>query len=175
MMNIQEKIILYTIQQMKALTTVHVARVLFDGAILPEFDLKTGLFELKEKGYLRQKFSQEGIRYVITPEGEKALAEILQSEPIENPEALNNRIAVCRAQFQKEGNYIAQYTEQATSVFPVFLSIKKGDAITLQISILASDEATAKYMTKHWMEKADATHEALCKMLAEGMDQAKFE
>jgi DNA-binding PadR family transcriptional regulator len=163
-MNGQSWSILLAVKNMGPLTPSQLSRFLFDSGLVPAFDLLPALSPLKEEGLLKQGMSLTGITYFLTPEGEEALAALNRFTEIS--------IEYC-AVFAKEKEYIAQYTEQANGIFPLFLSIRKKEKILMQVNILVQDEATAKAVTRNWMENAHKTYDAVWESISDGLGLSK--
>jgi DNA-binding PadR family transcriptional regulator len=170
-MNGQSWSILLAVKNMGPLTPSQLSRFLFDSGLVPAFDLLPALSPLKEEGLLKQGMSLTGITYFLTPEGEEALA--AQAVPVETLNRFTEISIEYCAVFAKEKEYIAQYTEQANGIFPLFLSIRKKEKILMQVNILVQDEATAKAVTRNWMENAHKTYDAVWESISDGLGLSK--
>ena len=72
-------------------------------------------------------------------------------------------------------DFIAQYTEQATGVVPVFLSIRKNDKILFKIHVIVPDVETADKIQRHWTENAQAAYESTWKSIAGDLPMPVFD
>lgn len=162
--------ILLALHKMGAMMPSQLSRFLFDTRLAEAFDIVPMLSRLREEGLLKQGLSVTGITYTLTQAGEA----VLESQAAEiSDDSLCQFEAVSREYneiFKNEKDYIAQYTEQANGIFPLFLSIRKKEKILMQVNILVNDEATAKAITKSWMEHAAQTYDAVWTNISEGLD-----
>jgi hypothetical protein len=173
-MNERQLSILIALKEMGALTPARLARFLFDPGMIEEFDLIAALSQLKDDGLLEQHVSRDGIVYGLTGQGDQELAPRLSAIPVEQLRKIEERSAEYSRVFKKEENYLAQYTEQANAIVPVFLSIRDGGKILLKVSIIVNDIDTAKHITRNWMQNAHKAYDAVWESIADGMPQPVF-
>lgn len=170
----QELYILLGIGNMGALTTQQLSRFLFDAPLIEAFDLGALLAKLKEEGLLKQAVSLQGVVYDLTPEGKEALEACRDQIPAGKNEDIEKKCGEYKELFQLEQNYLAQYTEQANAIIPVFLSIREKEKILFKISVIVPDVPTAKKITKNWMKNAHTAYKAVWESIAEGEPMPDF-
>ena len=90
-------------------------------------------------------------------------------------ERISAAVSEYRELFEKEKDFIAQYTEQATGVVPVFLSIRKNDKILFKIHVIVPDVETADKIQRHWTENAQAAYESTWKSIAGDLPMPVFD
>jgi hypothetical protein len=173
-MDKQELVILLALERMGGLTPVQLARFLFDPGTIEQFDLIGTLTGLKDAGLLEQQVTQSGIAYSLTNKGGRTLAPHTAALPAAELRELQRRSAEYSRMFEREKDYIAQYTEQANAIVPIFLSIRDGGKILLKVSVIVNDIDTAKRITGNWMRNAHKTYDAVWESIAEGLPRPEF-
>ena len=171
----QELYILYAVQKLGDLTPAQMMRYLFETGISEKFDLKVRLAALKEEGCLRQSVTTAGIVYQITQQGEEALNAGKQGFSPDKLQQLEEKGKELGELFAIEKDYIAQYTEQANAIVPVFLSIREGQKILLKVSVIVPDVETAKAISSGWAKNAQKTYRAVWDCIGEGLPFPEFE
>lgn len=161
-----ERLVLNCVLEMGAVNAGQLRRLLFETDLSPAFDLAWTLANLREAGDLAQTVGESGIQYVITPKGEAALraAPPAQAEQ----EAVAEKAREYKQLFALEQNYLAQYSEQANGIIPVFLSIRQDEKVLFKISVIVNDVKTAEKIKRHWMENAHRAYERTWECIAEG-------
>lgn len=166
--------VLYALSKMGSLTPLQLSRFLFDTDIVEQFDLQLSLTELKEAGLLKQAVSLGGIVYGLTEDGEKVLNSNAAQIPADKKNKIEEESTKYRKLFLQEKDYLAQYTEQANAIVPVFLSLRDGDRILMKVSVIVPDIPTAKRFTKNWMKNAHKTYEAVWESISDGEHMPNF-
>ena len=155
----KELYILCALEQMDQLSIGQLSRFLSESNLVMETDLKQPLAHLKDKGFVCQAVNLQGIVYEITDAGRVYLSNDTASEQakaiIETKSAEFLRI------FEREKNYLAQYTEQSSGIVPVFLSIRDEHKIVLKISIIVNSVSVAKKICAGWMNNSGRTYDAI--------------
>ena len=158
--------ILCALAQFTQLSIGQLSHFLFDTGLIIETDLKPPLALLKDKEMVCQVVNLQGIVYEITDAGRTyinnntALTHI--KTDIEAKSVEFQRI------FEREKNYLAQYTEQSSGIVPVFLSIRDGNKIVLKISIIVNDVDTAKKICSGWIKNSGQTYDVIWQAIAGG-------
>ncbi len=162
----RERLVLGAALAMGALNAAQLRRFLFETDLSPEFDLAWTLAELREAGLLTQTVGESGIQYVLSPLG----AEALRAEPLSRQleQSIAQKAEEYRRLFAQEQNYLAQYSEQANGIIPVFLSIRQNEKVLFKISVIVHDVATAEKIKRHWMENAHRAYEETWRCIAQG-------
>jgi hypothetical protein len=174
-MNEQQLSILLALHKMGPLTPGQLSRFLLDpGLAIGGFDPIVVLSQLKDDGLLEQHVSRDGIVYGLTSQGAQSLAPHLSAMPADQVQRMDKTSAEYSEVFAKEQDYIAQYTEQANAIVPIFLSIRQGGKILLKVSIIVNDVDTAKRITANWMGNAHKAYEAVWESIADGMPRPEF-
>lgn len=172
-MNDLEKIILQAVQAMGKLNSGQLRRFLFEGDLWAECDLAWPLAQLRQDGLLEQTLGATGIHYGLTDKGTSAL----EADPLP-PEKKTEVLAKAeeyRALFQQEQDYLAEYSEQATGIVPVFLSIRQKEKILFKVSIIVPDVQTAERIKHGWMSNAQTAYEQVWQCIAPGEPIPHFE
>lgn len=170
----EETYILMAVNKLGALTPAQLIRYLFDSDVCEKFDLKGMLAQLKEKGYLKQAVSNNGITYALTETGESRLACCIETIDAGKRKEVEKIGAELGQLFAIEEDFPVQYTEQANGIVPVFLSIREGQKILLKVSIIVPDVDTAKTVKENWMKNAHKTYEAVWNCIGEGLPFPAF-
>ena len=160
--------ITYAVSRIDAMTPLQLERCLFETGISEPFNLNAGLAGLVEQGLLTQSVSANGLVYKLSDTSDT----ILNSDSRPGAGCLAEIDALLdslKAQFEAEKDYIAQYTESSTGVVPVFLSIRDGARILLNVNLIVPDVATARIVTRNWMKNAHQTHQTVWKSIGEGL------
>ncbi len=166
------KMVLCTLANISKLTTAQLRRVLLDIGVTDSLNLPEVLAKLVEEGKLRQSVSLSGIVYALTPSGEDELAHLVI--PGEKRAEIAEKAATFQAVFAQEQNYLAQYTEQANAIIPVFLSIRKDEKVLFKISIIVNNVETAVKIKENWMKNAHTAYEAIWESIDEGEPMPDF-
>lgn len=166
------KMVLCTLANITKLTTAQLKRVLLDIGAEDDIDLPALLARLVEEGKLRQSVSLSGVVYALTPEGEDELAH--SDIPVGTSSEIAQKAAVFKDIFTQEQNYLAQYTEQANAIIPVFLSIRKDEKVLFKVSIIVNNVETAVKIKENWMKNAHAAYEAVWEAIGEGEPMPDF-
>ncbi len=170
----QELVILKAVQQLGALTHGQISRFLFEGGIVPEYDLLPALAALKEKGQVNQVLSPLGIVLEITQEGRS----FLDANAKAIPESVNALITQKATEYERifmlEQNYLAQYSEQSSGVVPVTLSIREADKIVLRVNLIVNTIEAAKKICADWMKNSPKAYRAFWAAIAGGMPEPDF-
>ena len=164
-----ENLCLCAFELMGPMTAAQLGRYL-QGAGIASFDRAETLAGLVEKKLLSQTVSLQGILYVLTEAG----AGRLQGAAVAQREPMAAHAAEFRRLFDREKDYMAQYTEQANAVVPVFLSIRDGDKVLLKISVIVDNVARAKEITSQWMENAHGAYNAIWEAVGGGAPVPSF-
>lgn len=169
----QDRLILSAIDAMEALNPAQLRRLLFESGLTRAFDLTWPLATLREEGYLSQTVGESGIMYILTDQGRAAL----EAEPLPDTvrSDLHAKAEEYRVLFAKEKNYLAQYSEQANGIIPVFLSIRQNDKVLFKISVIVKDVETAERIKRDWMANAHRTFEQTWHCIAPGMPLPVFD
>jgi hypothetical protein len=141
---------------MGPMTAAQLGRFLEDAKV-SAFDRAETLAALVEKKLLNQTVSLQGILYVLTQTG----AELLKGSIVKERKAMAGLVPEYKRLFDREKDYMAQYTERANCNVPVFLSIRDGDKIVLNISVIVDSVALAKEITSKWLENAHGAYNAV--------------
>lgn len=160
------------LSQMDKLTAAQLRRILTDCGVPEDYDLKAALAELVEDKLLRQSVALSGIVYLLTDEGKQALVEL--NMPTPQQQEIAGKAESFREVFAKEQDYLAQYTEQANAIIPLFLSIREKEKVLFKISIIVNDMDTAIKVKENWMKNADKAYEAVWACIGEGEPMPKF-
>lgn len=165
-MDKQDKLVLSVVSAMEAINAAQLRRLIFETDLAPEFDMAWTLANLRQDGYLTQTVGATGIQYVL---GEKG-AELLRTDPLdaETQHAVDQKTAEYRELFKQEQNYLAQYSEQANAIIPVFLSIRQNEKVLFKINVIVHDVETAEKIKRNWMKNAHKAYEAAWQCIAEG-------
>lgn len=159
-----EQYLLLAMQRLGPLYPSQLRRLLQEGLHLWDLDLMRHLTTLKDAGLTEQVYDLQGLRYRLTAAGAQAVRPLPQSEA----ETFEEQVGQYAAIFKKEEDYLAQYTEQANCVFPVFLSIRRGEAIVFHLDLVVETEEEARRLTQEWPQCAEKTFDAVWECLAPG-------
>ena len=168
----QKKYILLSINEIGALSPSQLSRLLFDSGMMESFDLMKFLSELHEENFLEQKMTLAGIVYLLTPKGSESIKQCVLSN--EDTVKFKTKTAEYAKIFDREKDYIALYSEQSTALSPVFLSIRKDDKILIHLMLMVDGVDSAKEITRHWLDNADRTYDAVWEIVAEGQPRPKL-
>lgn len=172
-MDKRDRMMLSAVAAMGAINAAQLRRLMFETDLLQEFDMAWPLATLREQGYLRQTVGESGIQYVLGDAG----AALLREEPLDAQAQaeVERRAEEYRQLFRQEQNYLAQYSEQANGIIPVFLSIRQNEKVLFKINVIVHDVATAEKIKRHWMENAHRAYEQAWQCIAEGEPLPKFD
>jgi hypothetical protein len=146
-------------------------------------DMGILLAELVEEKQLKQSVSLQGIVYSLTEKdiGKPQSVDLSGNSagtsariPLPEEAMMAEKAGEFRTLFAREKDYLAQYTEQANAVVPVFLSIRDGDKILLKISIIVETTEEAKKICAGWMLNSHKTYEAVWDSIAGEMPVPAF-
>ena len=171
----QEAYVIYALNKLGALTPAQIDRYLFENRICEKFDLREILTRLKDAGTLKQAVSINGITYEIAEDGCEAAKEtknVLSDQEQKLVEEVGDDL---QKKFRREQDYLARYSEQATGIIPLFLSIRDADKILFKVNIIVRDAKTAEKIAKNWPENADKAYHAVWDCIGEGMPFPNFE
>lgn len=165
-MDKQDRLVLSVVSAMEAINAAQLRRLIFETELSPEFDMAWTLASLRQDGYLTQTVGATGIQYVLGDKGRAAL----EAEPLDNDTkaAVDAKTAEYRELFRQEQNYLAQYSEQANAIIPVFLSIRQNEKVLFKINVIVHDVETAEKIKRNWMKNAHKAYEAAWACIAEG-------
>jgi hypothetical protein len=166
------KLVLCILANITKLATAQLKRVLADIGAADDIELPALLARLVEEGKLRQSVSLSGVVYALTPSGEVELAHSALSAE-KNSEIAQTAVTF-KDIFTQEQNYLAQYTEQANAIIPVFLSIRKDEKVLFKISIIVNNVETAVKVKENWMKNANKAYEAVWEAIGEGEPMPDF-
>ncbi len=168
-----QEIILNTIDRMAKMNTWQLRRLIFESGLAEEFDMRQSLSDLRENEFLLQTVEETGIHYILADKGREYIKENPVGKDLD--ERIGAAVSEYRELFEKEKDFIAQYTEQATGVVPVFLSIRKNDKILFKIHVIVPDVETADKIQRHWTENAQAAYESTWKSIAGDLPMPVFD
>lgn len=168
-----EQLLLHAVQEMEKMNAGQIRRFLFEADLWPECDLAWPLANLRQEGLLEQALSATGIQYMVTPRGRQALLD----SPLDalKQADLKAKAEEYRELFGLEQDYLAQYSEQATGVVPVFLSIRQKEKILFKVNVIVHDVQTAEIIKRNWMKNAQKAYEAVWECIGEGEPFPTFE
>jgi hypothetical protein len=168
-MSMQKESYLAAFRLMGPMTAVQLSRFMnIPEAKLP--DMSASLAGMVEEKLLKQSVASLGIVYSLTEKGDTQSRSANAAEE----ESLAGKVPEFQALFAKEKDYLAQYTEQANAVVPVFLSIRDGDKILLKISIIVETVEEAKKISANWIANSSKTYEAVWESIAGKMPAPAF-
>lgn len=157
---------------LKKPTRAQLARFVFESGLMKAYDFVPDLVFLTEKGYLKQSVGDAGLQYEATKLG---LARLKAEEAsIQNLAEIRRFAADYIRMFAVEQDYIAEYTEQANGIIPVFLSIRRGEKVLYKVSIIVPDVETAQRIKRDWPKNAEKAYRNAWKDIAEGMPFPSF-
>ncbi len=170
----QEAYTVYALDKLGALTPAQLDRYLFENGICGKFDLRKTLTLLKEGGMLKQEVSINGIAYGISEDGRDAVEAAKGALSDQERKRMEEVGGDLLKRFRKEQDYLARYSEQATGIIPLFLSIRDGDKILFKVNVIVRDAQTAERIAKNWPENADKAYRAVWDCIGEGMPFPDF-
>jgi hypothetical protein len=153
----QKSLYLSAFRLLGTMTAVQLSRFIIGSGEEPT-DMVATLADMVEAKQLKQSVSLQGIVYSLTEKG-KEEAQALPALPEET--GLAAKAGEFRALFDREKDYLAQYTQSATAIVPVFLSIRDGANILMQISVIVENLDQAKKICSQWMERSHGAYEAV--------------
>lgn len=172
---LQEAYVLYAAWRLGAMTPAQMTRYLFENQICGTFELKSVLAKLKEEDSLKQAVSINGITYELTESGTKRVAEAKEKIGSAKQEEMDRIGEELQKRFHVEKDYLARYSEQATGIIPLFLSLREGDKILMKVNVIVPDAGTARVVAKKWPENAQKAYRALWDCIGEGLPFPEFE
>lgn len=167
----QKAYIIYALEKLGALTPAQIGRYLFENEVCEQFDLRSVLTELKEENRIKQAVSINGITY------EPADGELAEYEVVLDEEQQRKMDVVgddLKKKFQMEKDYLARYSEQASGIIPVFLSLREKEKILFKVNVIVRDIETAEIIAKKWPENAWKTYRTLWDCIGEGQTFPDF-
>jgi hypothetical protein len=166
--------IIHAINEIGSVTFDQLNKFLFDTGILERTDLLPPLAALKEKSYLNQLLTPQGIALELSIEGEEFLASGKAGLSSEVKTQIKKSADKYRVMIRKEQDYLAQYGEQSSGIVPVNLSMRNNDKVILKINMVTNDKETAKKICDGWVKNSDKAYDALWEAIGEGQPQPKF-
>lgn len=170
----QELFVMYAIEKMGAMTPAQMTRYLFEYNVFETFELKDILAKLKEENLLKQAVSINGITYELTEEGTEKLGEKKDEMNQEKRKEMDEIGEKLKKKFRVEQDYLARYSEQATGIIPLFLSLREGDKILMKVNVIVPDAETARIVAAKWPENAKKTYHAIWECIGEGQPFPEF-
>lgn len=172
---LQKAYVLCALEKLGALAPAQISRYLFEHSICERFSLQEVLAKLKEKDYVKQAVSINGITYELTEAGMiMATQEVkkLGKEKLIEMECVGE---ILKRQFTVEEDFLARYTEQANGIVPIYLTLREGPKILMKIDVIVPDTEIAKTVTKNWAKNARETHQAVWDCIGEGLPFPQFD
>ncbi len=169
-----ELYIMHAINEIGSLTFDQLNKFLFDTGIMEREDLLPPLASVKEKGFINQLLTPQGIALELSIKGEEFLASGGADINGEVKKQIAANADKYRALIRREQDYLAQYGEQSSGVVPINLSMRNNDKVILKISMATEDKATAKKICEDWVANSDKTYDAVWEAIAGGLPKPKF-
>ncbi len=160
--------VVYALRKLGPLTPAQIGRYLFENGICGEFDLRQVLTCLKEEDVAKQAVSIQGITYELTDECGRRAAELEELLTPGEREGMDEAGEELRRCFRMEKDYLARYSEQATGIIPLFLSLREKEKILFKVNVIVPDVRTAEKIAKKWPENAQKTYRAIWDCIGEG-------
>lgn len=167
--------VMYALKKLGALTPAQVGRYLFENEICEQFDLRQILTRMKEEDMVKQAVSINGITYELTESGTVQASELESLFSAEEKRRLDEVGEELQKRFRIEQDYLARYSEQATGIIPVFLSLREKEKILFKVNVIVPDVETAEAIARKWPQNAQKTYRALWDCIGEGMPFPNFD
>lgn len=171
----QKAYVMYALKKLGALTPAQVGRYLFENEICEQFDLRQTLTRLKEEDMVKQAVSINGITYELTESSAVKVGDLEGLFTAEEKQRLDEVGEDLQRRFRIEQDYLARYSEQATGIIPVFLSLREKEKILFKVNVIVPDVETAEVIARKWPQNAQKTYRALWDCIGEGMPFPNFD
>ena len=168
----QKAYVVYALKRLGALTPAQICRYLFENEICGQFEVRQILTDLKEENVIKQAVSINGITYEPTAAAGNGYEEQLNAQQKEKMDTVGDAL---EKKFSMEKDYLARYSEQATGIIPVFLSLREKEKILCKVNVIVPDVEMAEIIAQKWPENAWKTYRALWDCIGEGLPFPDFE
>ena len=161
---------LYTLLALRELggcTHTQLLYFMFENDIMSYFDLALALHELVDEGQLVRTNHPLDYLYAPTSAGLETLSFFINRLPHSKVVLISDRAPAWKQRFQREKQYAAKVTQNASGEYVVQLNLVEGNVARLSIDLPVPEHAMAERMARRWPECAGKVYQQLLKALCE--------
>ena len=161
---------LYTLLALRELggcTHTQLLYFMADKGVMSYFDLALALHELVDEGQLVRTNHPLDYLYTLTNTGLETLSFFINRLPHSKVVLIRDRAPAWKQRFQREKQYAAKVTQNASGEYVVRLSLVEGNVARLSIDLPVPEHAMAERMARRWPEHAGEVYQHLLEALCE--------